>query len=95
LRAVWKDLESQSASDDAAPMTTAMLRVLSGGQVWVWTGCLLSWPHFHYTGNKCFVVPPAPFTLSGSTDERLINFNWPLAANRITAWPNHCGTQFV
>jgi hypothetical protein len=76
-------------------MPTAMLGVMTGGQIWVWTGCLLSRTHFHYTGNKCFVVPSAPFALRGSSDERLINFNWPLTAYRITSWPNHCGTQFV
>jgi hypothetical protein len=76
-------------------MPTAMLRTLTGRQVWVWTGRLRSRTYFHYTGNKCFVVPPAPFTLRGSADERFIHFNWPFTANRITAWANHCGTQFV
>jgi hypothetical protein len=86
---------SRPASDDVTPMPTAMLRTLAGRQVWVGTGSLLSRTHFYYTGNKCFVVPPAPFTLRGATDERLIYFNRPLTANGFSSWTNHSGTQFV
>ncbi|GAB6908895.1 hypothetical protein JCM12296A_47350 [Desulfosarcina cetonica] len=81
MRSVWNDMESQSACDDVTPMPTTMLRALAGRQVWIGTGSLLSRTDFDYTGHQCFVVPPATFTLRGTTDECLIHFNWPLTAN--------------
>jgi hypothetical protein len=76
-------------------MPTAMFRTMTGRQVWIGSGSLLSRAHFHHTGNKGLVVPSVPFTLRGTADERLIHFNRPFTANRITFWPNHCSTQFV